>query len=113
MEVYYTKTKGRYNICSNEIQWCVHLVAGDIRVSETWDEDDEPYIDNEMPSEVAERMRERLESYWIATRREENLKKYDAIRENAEQIDSEWAKGKIESLQKEIARLQRYVMEGQ
>lgn len=113
MNVYITKSLGRYNFCSNDKQWCVTIrlpeCAPKQAISETWPEDEEPDTEGQPPSVVIEIIAERLESYWISTGRDEQRKVIEWARQNATILDDAWAKRKIESLQRQINELQEYL----
>ncbi len=68
--------------------------------------DEEQGIDDLPPSEVVEFMLERIESFWVSTSRKGKRETIDWIRENAERVDSMWAKDQIERLRDSIRRKQ-------
>lgn len=108
MTVHISKSLGRYNWAGIEKSWCVVLLVkiGDgevLRIDETWEEDDEPLIDDQLPSEVLDQISKRLESYWINTAREAKRIVIGKMREVIKQADIEFVKDKLASLDKEIA----------
>jgi hypothetical protein len=104
-----TKNKGRYDLCSNEEQWHVSIKlpndAPQRSLSDTWNLDDEPDIEDMPPSEVVEIISERIESYLLSTSREENRAVVQWIRDNAERLDAEWAAGQIKLMESRRAAL--------
>ncbi|MNL58554.1 hypothetical protein D3C87_1822000 [compost metagenome] len=54
---------------------------------------------------------ERLKSYWLVTGRGEKLARIAAYREQSEQLDDAWARRLIDSLQRQIIRLENYLAE--
>jgi hypothetical protein len=117
-----SKHKGRYDLCSTEEKWCVSVRlppgAPKEAISQTWDLEDEPDIDGLPPSDVVELISERLESFLVNTRREEDRKVIEWVRENAEPLDALWAGSEIERLkrqieaeEREIKRLEQYTAE--
>lgn len=107
-----TKNLGRYNLCSNEKQWCVQVLMPDGKwLSETWDESDEPHVDGLPPSEVIDLIVDRINSYWISGRRKEQLEMVEKHRESFDKMDDAWARSQIASLERRIESLKSYVME--
>ncbi|MBJ9709848.1 hypothetical protein [Burkholderia gladioli] len=107
-----TKSLGRYNFASTEKEWCVQVLLPDGKwISEHWPENDEPCIEGEPPSEVLRMIVERLNSYWICTRREENLARIDAVRPMFGAMDDAWARQQIESHQRQIELLKNHLQE--
>jgi hypothetical protein len=110
LSAYYYKTKGRYNLLSSDEQWQVVLRASNGKiVSETFD--DEPEIDDLPPSEVAEVLSARIEGFLFSSARENQRATIAWFRENAELIDSDWARNRIASLRQQIDDLSRYVLD--
>jgi hypothetical protein len=95
-----SKDKGRYDYYSTKERWCVSVRlptdAPQKVISQTWDLDDEPDIDSLPLSEVVELISDRLESFLVNTRREEDRKVIEWVRENAERLDALWAGSEIE-----------------
>lgn len=54
------------------------------------------------PTDALDLIEERLESYWLSTKREMNRKKIAALRENLPQIEQVYARQKIAQLEKEL-----------
>lgn len=110
---YYTH-QGRFNLCSDEeqIQVVLQLKVGDQRktISETWALDDDPEVSGLPPSEVLDAIQERLNKYWLNTRREESQKTIDWMRGYLVPMDHAWAKAQIELRQNQIAALEHYVL---
>jgi hypothetical protein len=110
---------GCFNLCnSSQRQFLVEVrglpkESGATMLSETWDEDDAPGLDGSEPlSQVIEIMAERLESYWISTRRDAARKVIAWCREHAEELDRHWActlmeqyRSQAEKLEAKAARL--------
>jgi hypothetical protein len=106
------KDLGRYNFASNEKQWNVQVLMPDGKwLSEKWNEDDEPAIEGEPPSEVIAMIEARIKSYWICTRREETLARIESFRHMFPQMDDAWARKQIESLEWRISSLRDYLIE--
>jgi hypothetical protein len=111
MTVSYSKNLGRYNLCSADKSWSLHLNlpkdAPARGLSQLFDEDQEPQIEGCVPSEIVEMISERLESYLFSTDRPEKRKVIEWCRANADRLNSEWAKSEIERCKAKIERLQR------
>jgi hypothetical protein len=112
MKTYYNKSKGIYSMKfsgKSEPEWQVWMQlpegAPKRGISETWDQDDEPDIDGLLPSEVAELMAKRNESYWIKTSKEENRAVYEWIAANAPAIDEAWLADQIIAKERELEGL--------
>ena len=105
------KSKGRFNMCSNEEQWQAGITglpedAPHKGICQTWDIDDEPYIEGEPPSEVIEIISERVESYWISTSRKKDRETIQWIRDNIDRLNALWAKDEIEKREKRVKQIQ-------
>jgi len=103
---YYSKNLGRYNLCSNENDWHLSLHTSGGNFSETWPEDDEPYIDGLLPSQVMDLIEERLKSYWIATKRDETLARMAVWRERKDDFDLAWLQNKRDNLTKSLGEIE-------
>jgi len=92
------------------MEWCVSLRlpadAPQREISQTWDLDDEPDVDDLPPSEVIEIISQRLEHYLFSTGREEDRKVIAWVRANAARLDAEWAASEAEQIPRRIVRLQ-------
>jgi hypothetical protein len=102
-----SKYIGSYDLCHpKEKQYYVVICwpEGGKIIDESWPEEDEPEIRDLPPSEVIELIAERLESYWISTRREENREIIAWCREYAEYLDTLWAQEQIDMLSKKISK---------
>lgn len=100
--VHISKNLGRYNFVRPVKNWMVsmHVQLEDkshIEVSEIWDEDDEPDIEDKLPSDVLSIIEERIDSWWISTSREKNKEMIAQIRSFGNGMDIVWLKRKIES----------------
>jgi len=104
-----TKNYGRYNLASNEKEWCVQVLLPNGKwLSEHFTE--EPSVDDSTaPSDAVEVISERLESYWISTSREEKRTVIEYARSMAAEMDKTWAENRIKRFQNEIDRLRRIV----
>lgn len=112
--MFISKSKGNYDLCSNRKDWQLsihglpaHLPSSSL--STTFPSDEEPCIDGLPPSQVAELIAERIESFWISTARERQRIIIEWIREHGAEIDAEWACQQIDGLQQKIAQLQTYI----
>jgi len=74
-------------------------------ICETWEPGEEPDIEGLSPSEVIEAINERTQSYWVNTSKTNHQAIANWAKENAKLIDSEWAKGEQERLDKKIQKL--------
>lgn len=111
LSAYCYKAKGRYNLCSTEQEWQVVLRASNgTIISELFPGDEEPDIDGVPPSDVVEMIAARLEGYLFKSGRDAERAKIAWFRENAEQIDSGWARKQIADLKDKIDDLSRYVI---
>ncbi|QTO46366.1 hypothetical protein [Burkholderia latens] len=112
LNCYVTKNLGRYNLASNDNDWCVQVMMPDGKtISARWPEDDEPDTDGRPPSEVIELIVARLNSYWICTNRTETLARIDAARPMFDQMDDAWARRQIAQHERQIKELSQYLME--
>ena len=111
MNVFISKSLGVYNLANpGKKQWLVELRVNGLRdlpvaLSATWEEDDEPDIDGLAPSEIMDLLEQRFESYLIDTSREKKRAALALMRESAEEIDKAWAASRVESLRREVERL--------
>jgi len=104
MRVYYTKQLGRYNWAGTEKNWNVSLSTDFGTVSEMWDADDEPEIDDLLPSEVLDIIEARCRYWWISTERDEKLERIAAIRAHKNEIDMAWLEKQAQIMEKRGAR---------
>ena len=98
-----TKCRGHYDFLHpSEEEWNVTVTLPDdapkAYLNETWALDDEPDISGLTPSEAAELIVERTESYLISTKREDHRKILEWVRENAVRLDTEWALDELRRL---------------
>ena len=105
---WWSKHEGSYNILDpNKKQWSVAIRVelsdkSAVGVSETWDHDDEPnLVADDWPEEVIPLLSERLESYWISTRRPESRGKLAWMLDNIDQINLVWAEARLSHAQEE------------
>lgn len=107
-----TKNLGRYNICANDKQWCIQVLLPNGKwLSETWPEEDEPHINGVPPSAVVEMIEDRVKSYWISSRRKEQLEQVEGARPMFDQMDDAWARARIKALEHEISHLRAHLIE--
>jgi hypothetical protein len=105
------KNLGAYNWAQpQDKQWQVVVEYGDHKISQVFPREEEPSISCP-PSEVIEQISTQLESLWICTSRDEKRRVIAEFRKIAEQMDSDWAKQKIASLEKNITELRQYVID--
>lgn len=101
----YYKKLGRYNWAGTEKDWCVQLSTPYGNVSEMWPEDDEPDLDDALPSEVLQMIEDRLDHYWISTGRDTRKAVIAAIREHESEIDAAWLDAQIERTERVLSGL--------
>lgn len=104
-----SKSKGRYDACSHDEEWCVSLQlpagAPQRRISQMWPHDNEPDVDDLPPSEVIEIISQRLDEYISISGREEDRAVIAWVRENAARLDAEWAASEVLQIEGKIAGL--------
>lgn len=103
--VSFYKHLGRYNWAGNEKDWCVQLNTPYGNVSEMWPEDDEPDLDDLLPSEVLQMIEDRLDHYWISTGREAKKAVIAAIRVHEIEVDAAWLDAEIERTERALSKL--------
>ena len=105
----WTLELGRYNWTKAEDVWCLTLRTPYGTVSETFPKADKPDVDPEWttPSEVLDIIEERLDSYWISTRRAETKETIAAIRQHSNEIDAAWLDQKIKQAEDKLHILRR------
>lgn len=101
---FYRKTLGRFNLAGSEKDWQVVLQTSEGTVSAMWPEDDEPEVDDMLPTEVAELIEARLKRYMFMSDREQRLTVIAAIRERGTELDKVYVKRRVDSAQKEMNR---------
>jgi len=107
MVIFY-KTSGSYDFAHpSEKQWAVFFQDGDVRLSERWPIDEEPDIDGCLPSDVLDLIEARVKSYWINTRRDEDLLKIAKLRERKLQMDIEFLSERISKKEASLAQLRK------
>jgi hypothetical protein len=111
MDIRIQKRLGRYNLCSYEKQWMVEISGlpeecPARRISEHWNEEDEPEIDGLPPSEVVELMEDQMGSYLFYSARAPKMEVIQWIKAHRDAIDAAWAKREIKNLERRITRLQ-------
>jgi hypothetical protein len=106
MHARYYKNLGRYDLCSNDKSWCVQLITSYGNFSETFPEDEEPHIEGLLPSEILDLIEERLDSYWICTKRDEIKKRIADARKHFAELDICWIQNRISYFEEKIKRLQ-------
>ena len=96
---------GRYNLCSNEKDWCLQLQTSGGNFSETWPEDEKPNVDGMLPSQVLDLIEEQLRSFWVSSGRDEKLKRMEEWRKRAHEYDEAWLLRRIEETEEQRANL--------
>lgn len=92
-------------------QWCVELRTSYGRVSTFFD--DNPYVDDLLPSEVLDIIEERINSYWLSTSRQEDMKAIAKIRGHIVELDKDYIQDKIEKYKMKIQDLESLLEEKQ
>lgn len=110
------KNEGCFNLLSpREKSWQVYLYVefedkSKVCISQTWDYDDEPYLDSDsFPEEVIEVIADRLEYFWISTSRKEDRGKINWMRDNILEINLAWAKVQLPNAQQRLDTAARYL----
>ena len=106
---HFYKSLGRFNWAGSEDEWQLAISFGGKLLSELFDKDDEPCLDDVRPSEVVEMISERLERYWINTGREKKRETIAWFREHSAAMDLAWARAEIKSAEQQISALLRRV----
>ena len=107
MKVEHSSQKGRFNLLGNEQEEQVTLNSPVGRVSLRWPVGECSYAESMFPSEVSALLRERLESYFIKTDREEVRARLDAFDKQAKAFDAAWARARAASLRLQAQMLLR------
>jgi hypothetical protein len=77
--------------------------------NEIWNADDDPFDTSIPPSEWIEIFSSRLNKYIYTSNRQQKIKVLEWMTDNAAELDSRWAKKRINSLQKKIKSLTREI----
>jgi hypothetical protein len=101
---HYYKHKDRFYIGKKEQQWQVVLATSVGQISELWDEEDEPEVEDLLPSEVLDLIEVRVKSYWINTDRDNQIKRIAKLREHIAELDIAWVESKLERLRSNVER---------
>lgn len=107
----YYKQLGRYDVCSSKKSWCVQLLTSNGNVSELFDEEDEPDIDDFLPSEVLEIIEERFNSYLYKSSRDETKKRISEIKTNMKEFDVYWLNNQLELANKRANQIAKRISE--
>lgn len=107
--ILWTLSLGRYNWAATDEQWCLALQTPYGCVSEMFPKDAPPDVDPNWttPSEVLDLIEERLDSYWISTKRAETKAKIAEIRKHSAEIDAAWLDQKIKQAEDHLHFLRR------
>ena len=109
--VYHGKTTGSFNLCApQEKQDQVYLCTPTGNFSELFPLDDHEYHPSMLPSEVLDMIEERLDKYWLSSRRDEDKKRIAACRERIDEFDVAWLKNRILKKQDELRELEKHMM---
>lgn len=103
MRVSVSKSLGRYNLCSNEKDWCLQVTAwadgGALNVSALFDEDDEPWADR--PSEALDAIEERVNRpLFFSSHAKQDNETIAKMREM--DLDRVWLEQRAAQLKKEL-----------
>lgn len=99
------KTRGYFNLLSNDKEWQVVLrLYGDDgqqkqAFSEMWPADEEPDIANLLPSEVLHLIEARADNYLFSSKREKLKANIASVRDEMPGYDNAWALAKAEELE--------------
>lgn len=109
-----TQNIGRYNLLSSEEQVCIGVMVvfsddSTLRVSETWDLDDDRREEWMEPEVALDLIEERSKSYWISTGRDKKLADIAQLRAMLPEITSKWAEAEIAGCQRVIDRYEKRV----
>ena len=116
MKVFISKSLGAYNLANpGQKRWYVELRVRRLQdsplvLSATWEEDNEPDIDGLAPSGIMDLLEQRFESLLVDTNRETKRAVLALMRESAEEIDNAWAASRVESLMREVERLNHEIV---
>ena len=106
MTVFFHKTLGQYNLCSNEKQWSLCLGYKDLRISERFDEDEEPELDDLLPSDVLCEIKNKKSKYWYSSSKEKDDEIIAKLEALSNEMDITYVKKEIEYKKKEISELE-------
>ena len=112
-----TKNLGCYDFCNpHKKSWLVSVTglpegAPSRGITQTWAEDDEPDIEDLLPSELIEIISDKVESYLFSTSREKDREVIRWARDNADRLNKEWIAQLIERKTKQIEKLEREIKE--
>ncbi len=91
----YYKNLDQYSYFKSEKTWLVALITPYGNISETWPQDQEPEIQDLLPTEIVDLIEKRLDTHLLCTGRDETKKKIADIRAHGVAIDRAWLKNKI------------------
>lgn len=105
----WTLSLGQYNWAGTDEQWCLDLQTPYGYVSEMFPKEAMPDVDPNWttPSEVLDLIEERLDSYWVSTKRAETKAKIAEIRKHSAEIDAAWLDQKIKQAEDHLHFLRR------
>lgn len=107
MKVFYGKTLARFNFCSDDKEWQVYLHTPFGKLSELWPRDEEPEIDDLLPTEVIDLIEKRLATYWVHTGRDEKRKVIAELRAHADEINTMWCEYGVEVARERLKQAER------
>ena len=96
-------SKGRYNLLSNDEQWCLRLATPHGNVSQTFDEEP-PYWGG--VEDALDLIEARLKSYLFSSRRDEDLQVIANIRAHLNECELLHTEGQILTVEREMKSAQ-------
>lgn len=113
---YVNKNLGRYDLLSNDKDWCVSV---NIRhpdsplpcINETWSENDCPDLDGLTPVQVIDLIEEKVNSYLYTSRKAKYEPFFKWVKENRKSLEIQHAKEQIEEYKNKIIDLEQLIIE--
>ena len=108
------KNFGRYNLCSNEREWCLWLRTDYGNLSVTFPEDEEPSIEDALLEDLLPMFEDRWKRYLYRSGAADEDKILAAIRAHQDELDLQLCRQRAERAEKEAKRwrdLERFITE--
>ena len=102
----YFKSLSRFNLIGQEKNWQVQLLTSSGNVSALFDEEEEPDLENLLPSDVLDLIEARTNAVW-SSNKADRLAKIAELRQQIEKLDVAWLAVELERADKVAAAARR------
>ena len=98
------KNLDRYNLCSNEQEWCLWLRSDYGNLSVCFDKDDEPSIEDALLEDLLPLFEERWKQYLYRSGKDKDAEVMAKLREHQDELDLHLCRQRAERHEKQAKR---------